>query len=166
MYSRIGWPFSVAVNVTVWLGFVEPAAAQPPVSADQALTLEIRLSASVQPPDIVLNRPFDVVLTNHSDDVIRIWNPRLRRGYRQVTFRFVDSATGSSQIVAKRPIDDDDAYWKWPKDRVDPEPELIEIPAGESHFMTVNFAAFYSDDYDWNNLPSPNSGTPFEVSAI
>jgi len=159
----------------VWAACVASSAAQPFEPAQpgklqsdpsaNALALRIELSADGRTKDIDLEQPFHVVLKNNSNEVLRIWNPRLRQGYRQLSFRFRDPHSEKSLVVAKRDISDDE-YWNSTMKQVVPPSSSIEIAPGDTHFIRVRFADYANENDVWENLPDLNSSTQFEVTAI
>lgn len=122
-----------------------PAANQAPLS--------VRIDEG-NADEITFNVPFDVILTNTSDDPIRVWNPKSKNGYDQISFVFMDRKTMEVFRVRKRKKEN-------PDNRQDKrEEETLEIAPHRELKVSVSFQD------EWGGLPDPNLDTRFRVWAV
>jgi len=152
-----------------FLGLTRPAT---PVEAGDvqegatgdSLSVAIQLERADDEPSLNYEQPHLVVLTNKSDQPVRIWNPLTRQGYYQLSFHFTNVRGGATQVVQPQPIDDA-SFWEALADGIDPGLEVIEIGPNEDFESQVDFGAFMWGEHMWMGLPDPNSPDRFAIVA-
>ena len=70
------------------------------------LTVRLDVDRVNDVPTIEYDKPFRVVLTNNSEQPLRICNPETQAGYFQLSFQFINPETGEKLVVRKRQIED------------------------------------------------------------
>ena len=144
---------------------VKPALAQIAASdVKNSLSVTIKLDPAADPPQIDVDKPFQVVLKNNSDRPLHIWNPYTKNGYCQLSFRFTNSHSGQLYVAHKRQIEDQ-SFWQTREEENEPGSHLIEILPKDDVAIPVLFSDFDWADRDWAGLPNPNSRDRFSVSA-
>ena len=127
----------------------------------QSLTVEIDLDANA-----IEFEKIAVTFTNHTMQPIRIWNPRTRQGYRQLSFEFVEMESEVIRHIRNAVIDDDD-YWDKVHRKLEPGSEIIEVPADDQFTLRVNFSSLdhQRNGHKWKELPVPNTGQKFKITV-
>ncbi|MBL7037213.1 MAG: ankyrin repeat domain-containing protein [Pirellulaceae bacterium] len=131
---------------------------------EDPLSVTIDLDAQTDLREIDLDEPFRIVLTNTSDQPIRIWNLDTKNGYYQLSFHFTNSRNGKTH-VAKRTQIDDEEYWESYEGGIEPGTETIELAPRGEYMFSDTFAANQGGHRVWGGLPDPNSADRFAVSA-
>jgi hypothetical protein len=93
-------------------GCSEPTLTQSPPDPFTIQTTSVGQSS----PNLGKTRP---ILTNHSDQPIRIWNPNTEGGYYALSFHLTNSRSGETCVARKRRIDDA-GFWEALKDGIEP----------------------------------------------
>lgn len=132
--------------------------------AKDPLSIRIDLGAQTDLGKIDLHQPFRVVLTNTSDQPIRIWNRRTKNGYYQLSFHFVNSRTGKTHVARHAQIDEG-GFWKWYEEGIEQGEETIELASKDVYVFHKKFGAIQGERRVWSGLPDPNSPDRFAVSA-
>jgi len=131
---------------------------------EDPLSVTIDLDAQTDLREIDLDEPFRIVLTNTSDQPIRIWNPDTKNGYYQLSFHFTNSRTGKTHVARRTQIDDEE-YWESYEGGIEPGTETIELAPKGEYMFSDTFAANQGGHRVWGGLPDPNSADRFAVSA-
>lgn len=117
------------------------------------------------------NGRFHVRIENVSREALSIRDPRSPRGLHQLSFRFRDVTTGETSQTRWRPMSNY-ALREWighqPKRR-GPETlteiRRLEIPAGKSVDIPINFHEELAEERLWDGLPDPVPEDQFQVVA-
>jgi len=128
--------------------------------AQETNDLSIEIIAAKDPSNrdcLPYGVPFDVVLFNHSNRPLLIWQELCEPGHKALSFRIKETDT-KYQVVQKRTVPAS-VWTNYP-------PKSIEIPAGKSYSIQVNFLDFFWGDRSWANAPEPNIGENIEISAV
>ncbi len=135
----------------------------PEAESDGELSVTIELDDPSGDSKLNLNESFYVVITNHSDRDIRLWNPESCQGYAQISFTFVNTRAGKTYTLQKQPLGDH-AF----EDLEDPESgedlNVLRIAQGNRIKLAENFGAIRGERV-WKGLPTPNTSDRFEVTA-
>lgn len=131
---------------------------------EEPLSIRIEAGAQTDLGRIDLHEPFRIVLTNTSDQPIRIWNPHTKNGYYQLSFHFTNSRTGKTHVARHTQIDEE-GFWKWYEEDIEPGEETIELASKDEYTLRVTFGALQGGRRVWGGLPDPNSADRFAVSA-
>lgn len=116
-----------------------------------------------QPGIIEYDKTFSVVLTNHSDKPLGIWNIESKRGYRQLTFTFENTRTGEKHLVSKPPWKNQKDWHVTNNDREDNQ--LVTIDAKKSHTLSIVLDEHFWHPLSWKGLPAPNTRDSFVLTA-
>lgn len=100
--------------------------------------------------------PFEVILVNHSNHPLKIWDVSCKPGHQTLSFH-TRTVKGETQSVERPPVPED-VWTNLPA-------KTLEIAAGKSLSIEVNFRDFFWGDVSWANAPEPNTGEPVEISA-
>ncbi len=129
--------------------------------AKSQLSMQIDLGDSSDIPVIEIENPFRIVLTNTSNQPIRIWNPRVKNGYNQLSFEFIDQENGNVIVPTKRQFDE-------PRFRgfvSEVKPETIEIAPRDTFAFQVRLHDTHGNERVWTGLPAPNTPKAFALAA-
>lgn len=129
------------------------------VAADDE-TLSIRIDAW-KTGQIQYDESVQVVLTNHSNQPIYIWNPESKQGWDQLSFTFQDRKTREKYVVRKKQIEiieDLEDYGNVGEIR-DEARLTIKIDPKQQH----KFEFELDDDVWWTGSPEPNRKNSFDV---
>ena len=151
---------AIADPPTVTAKSVEAAGAefQATDAESNGLTIRMDVDRVSNVPTIDYDEGFRVVLTNNSEQPLRICNPETQAGYFQLSFQFTNPATGEKLVVRKRQIEDS-RYWESVVKYLEPGHENIVIAPANSFTIEVRLNAFRT----WTALPDPNSSTRYPI---
>lgn len=175
------WRRLLALNFVLAFPFDCSASADPPVplvesvvqrdtvpavkeAESNALSVRLGLDQVNEVSTIDWNKPFRVVLTNNSQQPLRIHNPKTQAGYYQLSIQFTDPETGKNLIVRKRKIENL-KFWQSLAESLEPRAETIELAPAEIRVFEIRLSEFAWGEYAWTALPDPNSSTRFLVAA-
>lgn len=131
---------------------------------EEPLSIWIDLKDQKESRVIDIDDPFRVVVRNRSGQPIWIWNPHVKNGYYQLSFRFINNENGDEYIARKRQIKNEQ-FWKVLEDSIEPNSETIEIAPNEDFSFQVLLSDFKWGERGWNGLPDPNSGIDWSIRA-
>jgi ankyrin repeat protein len=159
---RLATVTTILVAVLVW------AASCPSIAnGDGGLAIRIVPGGTAGSSVIDFNEPLQVVLTNTTDQTIRIWDPGFQIGYDQLSFSWVNLRTGAEYSSRKREGDDFDS-----REATEDHPGFIEIAPANGFAFNVYFdgVKWYKPSQTelplWVGLPGPNSADLFTISAV
>ena len=132
---------------------------------DDRLSLQIELDDADNAGTIDFDRSFRIVLTNNSNQAIRITHPDHRKGYDRLSLQFTNSRTGTQHVATRstRAVRDA-AGSEIPSN--EPGGEIIEIAYGESVFFEIALGQMNADEREWSGVPVPNSGVNYAIAAV
>lgn len=130
---------------------------------DSQLTLHVQFDKR-DDDAIEIHDAFGITLKNSSDQPIRIWNPDTPNGYYQLEFRLMNLRTGQTHKLCHTRIDDDE-FWRWYEEDIEPEEETIDIAPGGKYTFDEGWGDSQGEYRIWTGLPDPNSDDRFAISA-
>ncbi len=113
-------------------------------------------------PTIEYDKPFRVVLTNTSQQPLKICCPETLAGYFQLSFQFTNPANGEEFVACKRQVENS-AFWEMLARNTRPGHQFVEIPATKSYTVEVDLSAVSWAEKSWTSLPDPGSSTRYLV---
>ncbi|HQR08516.1 MAG TPA: ankyrin repeat domain-containing protein [Gemmatales bacterium] len=128
--------------------------------ADEPLTIKFEPN---QPPDIIeYDKTFKVVITNTSNQAIRLWKNDARQGYYQLTFQFTNARTGEKQVVSRKEIDEGYLSKSGRRgDAADRDSDFVTLEPMSDHEISILFSSYLM----WKGLPSPNIADSYRLTA-
>lgn len=114
---------------------------------DDALSVMIAIPKHHKQRSLNTTDHFHVLITNHSDEPVRLWSDRYSWGYSNLSFEIFDEGGMLVGAINKKSR-------PWRKNF----PDWLEIGPGESYVLNVDFFS-ESGRNIWNNVPKPRGGT-------
>jgi ankyrin repeat protein len=165
MRVRLASTFLVAIYCVTIACIPLPAVAQSkPMANRAALSARIQLDPQLPEPTILYDSPVRVVLSNHSDQPIRLWNPESKQGYQQISFQFAVPKSDKVHVVRRREILDE-GYWKAVAGHGKARTEVIEVAAKGEVTWEIDLSDFAWGERAWRGMPSPNAKEPYSVTV-
>lgn len=130
----------------------------------RGLSLQIELKAADGPPTIDLQNPLRMVLTNNSDQPLRISDPENDPSHFQLSFEFKNSTSGATTVARPR-VAKGRGFWLARGDSVDHHGDVIEIAPREQLTLEVGLDGFSGNRKTWIGLPTPGWTDQFSLSA-
>jgi len=117
------------------------------IAQDDMLSVNIAIPEHHNHRSLNSTDHFHVLITNKSDDAVRLWSDRYSWGYDNLFFEIVDEGGMVIGTISKKPRG-------WDKNF----PDWLSIKPGESYVLNVDFFSEQGRKI-WENVPTLKRGT-------
>lgn len=113
---------------------------------DEALSVTIAVPKHHNHRSLNTTDHIHVLITNKSDEAIRLWSDKYSWGYFNLSFELIDEGGMIVGAISKKPRG-------WGKNF----PDWLQIGPGESYVLNVDFFSEQGRNI-WSNVPQPRGG--------